>query len=182
MLKPKDQRHTPIALDSVMDSNPTLDELGHHCFGCGLSNPQGLHLTFIPDTSNPAHLTTTAHLQLTRVHEGPPGYIHGGIVATLLDEAMSKLNRPLNVLAMTRHMEVDYLRPAPLHRPLVLIGTHLSRSTHPDGSPGRKLFHQAELQLPDGTVLARGKAVFIVIPETHLTPAPTKQPNPLLDR
>jgi acyl-CoA thioesterase FadM len=62
---------------------------------------------------------------------------------------------------MTRHMEVDYLRPAPLHQPLVLIGTHLSRN-------GRKLFHKAELQLADGTVLARGKGLFIAISETHL--------------
>ena len=66
------------------------------------------------------------------MHEGPPGHIHGGIVAALLDEAMSKLNRPLNVLAMTRHMEIDYLRPAPLYQPLVLIGRHL---TPADGNP-----------------------------------------------
>ena len=137
---------------------PTLDERASHCFACGPDNPQGLHLTFVID---PEKVTTTAHVELTRLHEGPPGYIHGGIIATLMDEAMSKLNRPLNVLAMTRHMEVDYLRPAPLHRPLILIGTHLSRE-------GRKLFHKAELQLPDGTVLARGKGLFIAITEKHL--------------
>ena len=152
-----------------MDTDPTLDELGNHCFGCGSANPHGLHLVFTPNTADPARVTTTAHLQLTRLHEGPPGYIHGGIIATLMDEAMSKLNRPLNVLAMTRHMEVDYLRPAPLNQPLILIGTHLSRPAKSDGTPGRKLFHQAELQLPDGTVLARAKALFITIPETHLT-------------
>jgi acyl-coenzyme A thioesterase PaaI-like protein len=139
-------------------TKPTLDERASHCFACGPDNPQGLHLTF---TIDPEKITTTAHLQLTRLHEGPPGYIHGGIIATLMDEAMSKLNRPLNILAMTRHMEVDYLRPAPLHQPLVLIGTHLSRN-------GRKLFHKAELQLTDGTVLALGKGLFIAISETHL--------------
>jgi acyl-coenzyme A thioesterase PaaI-like protein len=143
----------------------TLDERAHHCFGCGPDNPQGLHLIFTPNATDPNHITTTAHLQLTRIHEGPPGYIHGGIIATLMDEAMSKLNRPLQVLAMTRHMEVDYLRPSPLHQPLVLIGTHISRQ-------GRKFFHKAELQLPDGTVLARAKGLFISITETHL-PHPT---------
>jgi acyl-coenzyme A thioesterase PaaI-like protein len=167
---PSDQRHTPAA----MDDNPTLDERANHCFGCGPANPQGLRLTFSPDASDPTRITATAHLTLTRLHEGPPGYIHGGIIATLMDEAMSKLNRPLNVLAMTRHMEVDYLRPAPLHQPLVLIGTHISRPAHDKGSPGRKLFHQAELQLPDGTVLARAKGLFIVIPDTHLTRSQTK--------
>jgi acyl-coenzyme A thioesterase PaaI-like protein len=170
---PDAARHTPAS----MDENSTLDELGNHCFGCGANNPQGLRLVFIPNTTNPRHITTTAHLQLTRMHEGPPGYIHGGIVATLLDEAMSKLNRPLNVLAMTRHMEVDYLRPAPLHQPLLLVGTHLSRPNKPDGAPGRKLFHQAELQLPDGTVLARAKGLFITIPEAHLTTAGLTPPS-----
>jgi acyl-coenzyme A thioesterase PaaI-like protein len=159
-------------------SNPTLDERAHNCFGCGPDNPQGLHLDFIPDTTDPTRITTTAHIQLTRLHEGPPGYIHGGIIATLLDEAMSKLNRPLNVLAMTRHMEVDYLRPAPLYQPLVLVARHLNRPIRPDGTPDRKLFHQAELQRPDGTVLARSKGVFIALDEKVLAAAGFTAPQP----
>jgi acyl-coenzyme A thioesterase PaaI-like protein len=161
---PDDARHTPLS----MAGNPTIDERANHCFGCGPANPQGLHLSFITDTSNPQAITATCHFQLDRMHEGPPGHIHGGIVAALLDEAMSKLNRPLNVLAMTRHMEIDYLRPAPLYKPLVLVGRHLSRPLKADGTPGRKLFQQAEIQLPDGTVLARSKGLFIAIDEKLL--------------
>jgi acyl-coenzyme A thioesterase PaaI-like protein len=160
-------RHTPAS----MDGNPTIDERANHCFGCGPANPQGLHLTFTTDTANPDAITATCHFQLDRMHEGPPGHIHGGIVAALLDEAMSKLNRPLNVLAMTRHMEVDYLRPVPLYVPLVLISRHLDRPVQPDGKPGRKLFHQAEIQRPDGTVLARSKGLFIAIDEKLLAAA-----------
>jgi uncharacterized protein (TIGR00369 family) len=152
-----------------MDGNPTIDERASYCFGCGPANPQGLHLVFTTDSGTDTPIAT-AHLQLDRRHEGPPGYIHGGIVATLLDEAMSKLNRPLNVLAMTRHMEIDYLRPAPLFQPLVLISRHLSHE-------GRKIFHQAELQHPDGTVLARGKGVFIAIDQKLLTVAGLGQPE-----
>jgi uncharacterized protein (TIGR00369 family) len=153
-----------------MKTNPTLDELASHCFGCGSANPQGLHLSFAIDTTHPEAPVATAQIHITQMHEGPPGHIHGGIVATLLDEAMSKLNRPLNVLAMTRHMEVDYLRPAPLHQPLVLISRHLRRE-------GRKLFHQAELQHPDGSVLARGKGLFVVIDEKLLARAGLSQPQ-----
>ena len=163
---------TGHAPSSLQQTNPTIDERASHCFGCGPANPQGLHLTFTTDASNPDAITATCHFQLTRLYEGPPGYIHGGIIATLLDEAMSKLNRPLNILAMTRHMEIDYLRPAPLHQPLVLISRHLHRPTHHDGTPSRKIHHQAELQLPDGTILARAKGLFIVIDEAHLTPKP----------
>jgi acyl-coenzyme A thioesterase PaaI-like protein len=165
MTTPDATRHTPVSMN-----NPTIDERANHCFGCGPANPEGLHLTFITDASNPEAITATAQLQLDRMHEGPPGHIHGGIVAALLDEAMSKLNRPLNVLAMTRHMEVDYLRPAPLFQPLVLVSRHLRRE-------GRKLFHHAELQHPDGTVLSRGKGVFIVVDERLLALAGLTQPE-----
>jgi uncharacterized protein (TIGR00369 family) len=88
----------------------TVDERANHCFGCGPKNPHGLRLRFEVDAET---LTATAIATLTEMHEGPPGYVHGGIIATLMDEAMSKLNRPLDVLAMTRNLEVDYLQPAP---------------------------------------------------------------------
>jgi uncharacterized protein (TIGR00369 family) len=168
MTKPDHTRHTPASADPSI--TPTIDERANHCFGCGPANPQGLHLVFTTDTTDPEAITATAHINLTRMHEGPPGHIHGGIVAALLDEAMSKLNRPLNVLAMTRHMEIDYLRPAPLHRPLVLISRHLHRE-------GRKLFHQAEIQHLDGTVLARGKGLFIVVDVKFLTHVGLTQPE-----
>ena len=173
MTTPDTARHTPAS----MDGNPTIDERANHCFGCGPANPQGLQLSFITDTSNPEAITATCHFQLDRMHEGPPGYIHGGIVAALLDEAMSKLNRPLNVLAMTRNMEIDYLRPVPLYKPLILISRHLSRPANADGVPGRKLFHQAEIQHPDGTVLARAKGLFIVVDEKLLALAGITQPE-----
>lgn len=157
-------RHAPDSL------SPIIDERASHCFGCGPANPHGLHLVFTTDVSDPAHITATAHVQLDRHHEGPPGYLHGGLVATLLDEAMSKLNRPLNVLAMTRHMEVDYLRPVPLYQPLVLESRHLRRE-------GRKLFHQAQIKHPNGTVLARGQGLFIVIDAKILAAAGLTQPE-----
>lgn len=158
--------HTPINSPHAR----TIDEIAAHCFGCGANNPQGLHLTFTLDTSDAHHPIATAHVQLTELHQGPPRHIHGGIVATLLDEAMSKLNRPLGLLAMTRHMEVDYLRPSPLHTPLTLISRH-------DRRDGRKLFHTAELQLTaTAETLARAKALFIIIDPRHLTARETPPP------
>jgi len=139
-------------MDDAMQS-PEAAKRGTNCFGCGPTNPQGLHLQFIIDASA---LTATAPVALTRLHEGPPGYIHGGIIATLLDEAMSKLNRPLDVLAVTRNMQVDYLKPSPLNQPLTLTGRHLRRE-------GRKLYHQAELADAEGTILARATGLFLVI-------------------
>jgi len=139
----------------------TIDERANFCFGCGPDNPQSLKLSFVIDSADPENITATATVILTKLHEGAPGYLHGGIIATLMDEAMSKVNRPLGVLAMTRHMEVDYLRPAPIETELKLVGRHLRRD-------GRKLFHTAELRGPDGKVLARAKGFFLVIDPEYI--------------
>ena len=86
----------------------------NRCFGCGPANPAGLHLEFLqaPDGS------MVSHPVVAGTFDGHPGYLHGGIIATLLDEAMSKSVRALGKLAMTRKMEVDYLRPVPSGVPL----------------------------------------------------------------
>ena len=152
---PEQARHLPAAMDAT-----TPPSLATHCFGCGPANPQGLHLRFTIDTGA---LTAIAPVQLTRLHEGPPGYIHGGIIATLLDEAMSKLNRPLDVIAVTRSLQVDYRCPSPLDQPLILTGRHLRRE-------GRKLYHQAELADAEGAILAHATGLFIVIDPANLHP------------
>ena len=154
---PEVARHLPASMDDAMLS-PEAAKRGTNCFGCGPTNPQGLHLKFVIDATA---LTAVAPVNLTRLHEGGPGYIHGGIIATLLDEAMSKLNRPLDVLAVTRNMQIDYLQPSPLNQPLTLTGTHLRRE-------GRKLFHQAELANATGEVLARATGLFIVIDPSYI--------------
>jgi uncharacterized protein (TIGR00369 family) len=89
-------------------------------------------------------------------YEGPPGYVHGGIIATLLDEAMSKAVRAHGVLAMTRHMEVDYQRPVPSGAPIRLEGRFVR-------TDGRKNWTEARILNAEGKVLAEAKALFIEI-------------------
>jgi uncharacterized protein (TIGR00369 family) len=128
----------------------------NNCFGCSPVNPVGLRLEFAIETSASGDVTATAPVKLTRFYEGGAGNIHGGVIATLMDEAMNKLNKPLEVRAMTRHMEIEYLRPSPVDMLLTLIGRHVRRE-------GRKLFHVAELLNTEGETLARAKGLFIVI-------------------
>ena len=134
----------------------TSSELGNHCFGCGAQNPQGLHLQYVIQDTDPSAISASATIQLTATFEGPPGCIHGGIIATMLDEAMSKLNRPLHLVAMTRHMEIDYIRPVRVGDTLTIVSQHVRRE-------GKKIFHSAEITGSEGKVLARGKALFVVI-------------------
>ena len=126
------------------------------CFGCGDDNDAGLHLQFFVD----ADQRVLCRVRLARQFQGPPGHAHGGIIATMLDEAMSKANRHRNIVAMTRHMSIDYLRPVPLESDLVLEGW--SESDLNSGS-GRKHRCSAELRNADGAVLASATGIFIEV-------------------
>ncbi|MFZ0661643.1 MAG: PaaI family thioesterase [Acidobacteriaceae bacterium] len=131
----------------------------NHCFGCGQSNRNGLRLKFFVDEEH----TILCRVRLARRFEGPPGHAHGGIIATLLDEAMSKANRQFGVLAMTRQMEVEYLRPVPLGVPLLLTGRRVEES-------GRVHRCEARIANESGVVLARAKGLFIAVDPAMLRP------------
>jgi uncharacterized protein (TIGR00369 family) len=123
------------------------------CFACGRDNPGGMHLEFFLDAER-RHFVSK--FRLTKRYTGPPGYCHGGIIATILDDAMSKLNRLRDVIAATSRMEVQYLRPVPLRQPLRVE----SREIH---KRGRRLTRIAEIYDEQGNVLARSRGVFVII-------------------
>ncbi len=135
---------------------PALIPLAHgalnHCFGCGLENPSGLRLKFFLADDG----AIVCHTRLARRFSGPPDHAHGGIIATLLDEAMSKANRARGVVAMTRHMEVHYLRPVPLGAPLTLTAHHVS-------AHGRAHHCEARIADASGHILATAKALFVAV-------------------
>jgi len=124
----------------------------NNCFGCGAANETGLQLRFsvAPDG------TIVSLINLGARFTGPPGFIHGGILATLMDEAMSKTLRARGVTAMTRNMEVDYLRPAPIETPLRIEAKHLREE-------GRKHWCEAVLLDSKGRTLTSGKGLFIAL-------------------
>src|ERR1700727_2876448 len=83
------------------------------CFACGKDNPHGMHLKFAHDRKR-SHFVS--HFRLSKRYTGPPGHCHGGIIATILDDAMGKVNKLRHVIALTKEMTVEYLKPAPLHK------------------------------------------------------------------
>jgi len=124
----------------------------NRCFGCGPANAAGLRLEFLlAEDGSVVCLPTIAE-----IFEGPAGYLHGGIIATLLDEAMSKSVRARGVTAMTRQMEIDYQRPVQSGVPIRLEG-RLVRSE------GRKHWTEARILSTRGHVLAEGKGLFVEV-------------------
>lgn len=94
--------------------------------------------------------------RLSQRYTGPPGHCHGGIIATILDDAMSKLNKLREVSAATSRMTVDYLKPVPLNKPLTVVSREVSKR-------GRRLTRTAEIVDEKGRVLAQSRGVFIII-------------------
>jgi acyl-coenzyme A thioesterase PaaI-like protein len=118
----------------------------HHelCFGCGQANLFGLQLEVSRDGDR-----VSGRFFAKQDHQGPPGVVHGGIVTTALDEAMALLVHDSDISALTRRLEVDLLRPAP-------IGTFLNVTAWFSD----ELTLEAELEA-EGQVLARARGVFV---------------------
>ena len=123
------------------------------CFGCGPDNPHGLHLNFVLGPGGDSYI---CEFELGDNFSGPPGHAHGGIIATILDEAMGKANKLRGKVALTRSMEVEYFRPVPLGQPLVAEGRMVR-------TEGRALYNSAELRTAQGVVLARSRGKFLAI-------------------
>ena|SRR5579883_2489029 len=123
------------------------------CFACGPDNPDGMHLRFRIDEKNRSAI---CKFTLPRRYQGPPGHAHGGIIATILDEAMGKVNKLRQIVALTKQMEIEYLRPVPLRQPLTVIG-------HEKRVRGRKHTNVAEIRNEAGELLARSQGLFIAI-------------------
>ena len=125
----------------------------NYCFGCGKDNPDGMHLKFAFD---PGRKRFISKFRLSKRFTGPPGHCHGGIIATILDDAMSKLSKLHDVIAATAELKVQYLKPVPLHTPLRVEAYESKRH-------GRTLIRHAEIVDQQETTLARGRGVFVII-------------------
>lgn len=144
------------------------DDLAH-CYGCGRLNEHGHQIksywdgeesvcTFLPKT----------------YHTAIPGYVYGGLIASLIDchstgtaaaAAYRAEGRPMDtepaLRYLTASLHVDFLRPTPLGVPLEIRGKVKEIK-------GRKVVVEATLSA-EGEVCARGEVVAVRMPE-HLRP------------
>ena len=95
----------------------TVDERERYglCFACGERNEAGLQLEFESTDDN---RTVTAVYAPQERHQGWPHALHGGIVATLLDEAAAYVAYTRGRHAATARLVIRYSRPARLDEPL----------------------------------------------------------------
>lgn len=124
------------------------------CFACGQRNDTGLRLVFRREGEEiVTEYTPDAQFQ------GFPGVVHGGVIATLLDETMSRTAMIEGRWMMTGRLEVRYRTAAPVGQRLRVAARALS-------SRSRMITATAEVRLADEpeTLIATGEAVFLPIP------------------
>ncbi len=125
------------------------------CFGCGQENELGLRLKLeFDDDTKTAFGEYTAHELL----EGAPNIIHSGIVATILDETMTTVNKYLEVMAITSELTIRYLQPAFINENLYIRGWFVKKSK-------RVIENRAEIENEMGKIVARAKGKYIEVDE-----------------
>lgn len=123
------------------------------CFGCGGANARGMQLSFEQDD---AAKRIRGAFRLGAEYQGGAGFIHGGIIATVLDEAMGKVARFRDVRAVTAELSVEYLKPVRVDVDLDVQGYEME-------AQGRNLFIEGEIRDGAGQLLARGRGRFVIV-------------------
>jgi acyl-coenzyme A thioesterase PaaI-like protein len=98
------------------------------------------------------------HGVLGAPYAGPPGTVHGGVVALVLDELLGAVNACLGLGAYTGTLTIRYERPTP-------IGRELTFDAGVDRTEGRKVFTIGTIS-DDGEVTARAEGVFIRVEQS----------------
>ena len=116
------------------------------CFGCGTNNPIGLKLKFTKDGE-------ALYTEFTpdKMHQGWPGLLHGGILAALLDEAMSNAAYATGKTCLTAVMEIRQRKPVGIEETLVITAWITRRRSKIIETAGKAC-------LKDGTTVAESTA------------------------
>ena len=133
------------------DKQVQLDDDGW-CFACGPDNPHGLQLADFRWEQDAYVCQFTPRRQ----HQGWKGLTHGGLIATLLDEVMTRMLWQRDTLAMTAELAVRYLQPAPVGETLTVRGTVQQRR-------GKLIAAHAEVVRSDGTIVATAQAKLVMV-------------------
>ncbi len=121
------------------------------CFGCGVNNPVGLKLKFTREGDS-----IRAGYTPDRYFQGWPGLLHGGLTATLLDEAMSNIAYSTGHTCLTATITIRQRRPIPVDAPLTVTARITRRR--------KKIIETAgTLSLADGTVVAEATAKQFIV-------------------
>lgn len=101
--------------------NPYLGKAGYRCFACCPDNPVGLHMEFYEDGEDIVSLWRP-----DEHYQGWVGVMHGGILATLVDEVAGwVVTRKLQTTGVTSRLNVHYKKPVKAEGQTLTIRAHI---------------------------------------------------------
>ncbi len=152
-----------MELKPIQDYYP--DDVAH-CYGCGKLNEHGHQIKSFWDGDE-----TVAHFTPKDYHTAIPGFVYGGLIASLIDchgtgsaalAAYRAENRELDSLPafrfVTASLQVDYLKPTPLGVELELRGKIIEIK-------GKKVISVITVKA-NGNITVRGRVVAVQMPES----------------
>ena len=126
-----------------------MEDQYNNCFACGTSNPIGLKLKF--DRKGDEMFSKFC---LDSRYEGYPEVIHGGIISTIMDEAMAKVLLDEDITAFTVNINVDFLRQVNVGKEYTVISRIKKRSS-------RLFFCSGEIIDAENNVCAKAESKFL---------------------
>ena len=117
----------------------------------GLRNPNAVPVKVVQDKVNGR---ATAEFELNALHEGPPGQVHGGVVALVLDQVFGEAAAAGGAPGMTGTLTLRYALNTPLGP--------CSAAAWVDRRDGIKTIVKGELRRADGTVTVTAEGIFIL--------------------
>jgi len=134
--------------------NPYPPE-GYNCFACSPSNPIGLKLSFEEDDEY-----VYASWIPEENFQGYNNVIHGGIIATLLDEVGAwYISVKIGTAGVTKSLNIEYIKPLYLSRGEVVLRSKLTRSEDRLATLESELYDSSE------ALCAKSSSVFFLYPE-----------------
>jgi len=127
-------------------------ETHRNCLFCGDLNPYSFGLRFEPHAENGVKTTFRGHEEL----QGYDGILHGGIIASLLDSAMTNCLFEKGIRAVTADLQIRYKHPVPCDAE-VEVQAILSETYAP-------VYRLKSRIVMNGKTVARGDARFMETP------------------
>lgn len=121
------------------------------CFVCGKENAHGLKLDFFVKDKK-----IKANFSFDKRFQGFSNIIHGGIVSTILDEAMVKLAFTLGFNAVTVNLNVTLRKPAKPNENFIVTGEIVEEFE-------KKLKTKAEIRNENKELIAEAESVLVKI-------------------
>ncbi len=150
-----------------------------YCYGCGRLNDHGLHVRSFWDGDD-----SVCDFQPRPYHLAVPGYVYGGLIASLIDchatgtaaaAAHRAAGRPMDsdppLRFLTASLHVDYLKPTPLG-PVLRLRGRVTEQTD------RKVIVAVTLTA-DEMVSAKGEVVAVLAPEAFMAAVPDAPTTPI---